>query len=226
MRSYWAVRMAQSDKQLAGGKADAGTRGAVTGGKHLDALTDLIEEIFLDCGFPASSISRGSRVELPGYFRPEKKWDLVVVHEDTVAAAIELKSQVGPSFGNNFNNRVEEAIGSALDIWTAHREGRFGLKAPWLGYIFLLEECQRSTQPVKSAEPFFEIDPIFKCASYKKRYEILCTRLVLERHYNAACFATSSSDPSTPINEPSDDLSFAAFVAAIRGRATELRISA
>ena len=48
--------------------------------------------------------------------------------------AVEFKSQVGPSFGNNFNNRTEEAIGNAEDIWTAYREGRFGRhRAPLLG---------------------------------------------------------------------------------------------
>ena len=63
---------------------------------------------------------------LPGYYRPEKKWDLLVVSNNQLVTAIEFKSQVGPSFGNNFNNRVEEAVGSATDIWTAYREKRFG----------------------------------------------------------------------------------------------------
>jgi hypothetical protein len=34
----------------------------------------------------------------------------------SLVATVEVKSQVG-SFGNNFNNRVEEAIGSATDFW-------------------------------------------------------------------------------------------------------------
>jgi hypothetical protein len=38
---------------------------------------------------------------------------------------MEFKSQIGPSFGNNFNNRTEEALGSATDIWAAYREGAF-----------------------------------------------------------------------------------------------------
>jgi hypothetical protein len=224
VRAYWDVRTAQSEKQAAAGKADAGTRGSVTGGKHLDAMTDLIEEVFIDAGFPESSIGRSSRVELPGYFRAEKKWDLVVVHDGALAAAIELKSQVGPSFGNNFNNRTEEAIGNATDIWTAYREGRFGTTRPWLGYMFLLEEASGSTKPVSVAEPYFEVDPEFSGASYKKRYEILCRRLVLERLYDAACFVTSSADPETPIREPVPELGFAAFVAGIRARAASLRI--
>lgn len=225
VRSYWRVRVAQKNKKSASGKSNSGSRSEVTGGKHLDPMAELIEEIFIDAGFPASSINRDSKVELPGYFRAEKKWDLVVVHEGTLAAAIEFKSQVGPSFGNNFNNRTEEAIGNAVDIWTAFREGRFGTNRPWLGYMFLLEEAEKSTKPVGVAEPYFDIDPEFDGASYKKRYEILCRRLLLERLYDGACFVTSSADPTSPIHEPSDDLSFATFMGAIRGRAAALNVA-
>jgi hypothetical protein len=31
-------------------------------------------------------------------------------------AAFELKALGAPSFGNNYNNRVEEALGSAVDL--------------------------------------------------------------------------------------------------------------
>lgn len=222
VRQYWVVREAQSQKQRAGGRVDAGTRGAVTGGAHMDAMAELMESIFIDAGFPPSSITQGSSVELPGYFRPEKKWDLVVVHGDALAAAIEFKSQVGPSFGNNQNNRTEEAIGNATDIWTAYREGRFGTIRPWLGYLFLLEEAPGSTKPVRVKQPLFEVDPAFVGASYKRRYELLCRRLVLERLYDAACFVTAAAGLKTPIHEPAPDLSFNAFDRAIRGRAAAL----
>ena len=105
-----------------------------------------------------------------------------------LVTAMEFKSQVGPSFGNNFNNRSEEAIGSATDIWVAYREGRFGKTlAPFIGYFFLLEDCVRVKTPVRNKEPYFKADPVFDKASYSKRYELLCRRLVLERVYTAAC---------------------------------------
>ena len=67
-----------------------------------------------------------------------------MVSDGQLVTAMEFKSQVGPSFGNNFNNRSEEAIGSATDIWVAYREGRFGkTPTPFLGYFFLLEDCDR-----------------------------------------------------------------------------------
>jgi Restriction endonuclease XhoI len=222
VRAYWEVRTTQQQRQQDAGRTDAGLRGAVTGGAQMDALAELMEETFVDAGFSAETIYRATSVELPGYYRPEKKWDLVVIHEDQLAAAIEFKSQVGPSFGNNFNNRTEEAIGSASDIWVAYREGRFGDTRPWLGYVFLLEEHPKSTKPVAVREPLFDVEEIFAGASYKKRYEILCRRLVLERLYDAACFVTSSADPESSIHEPAADLSFANIVSQIRGRAAQL----
>jgi hypothetical protein len=183
IRRYWVIRKEKT----------------VRGGKQLDAIAELVAQIFVDQGFPESSIQHGTSLELPGYYRPEKKWDLLVVHEGILAAAIEFKSQVG-SFGKNFNNRAEEAVGSATDIWTAYREGRFGDVRPWLGYLFLLENAPEASRPVGAREPFFEIDEAFKGASYKERYEIFCRRLVRERLYDAACFVTSSEDPVAPSN--------------------------
>lgn len=225
VRDYWRVRSGQARKQQTSGRVDAGLRGAVTGGAHMHAMAEVMEAIFINAGFPPSSVSRSSAVELPGYYRPEKKWDLVVVHGHTLAAAIEFKSQVGPSFGNNYNNRTEEAIGNAVDVWTAFREGRFGITRPWLGYLFLLEEAPKSTAPVRVREPFFPIDEAFRDASYKKRYEILCRRLLLERLYDAACFLTASADPDAPIHEPAPDLSFDTFARAIRARAAALLVT-
>jgi len=117
-----------------------------------------------------------------------------VVKDAQLITALEAKSQVGPSFGNNFNQRAEEAIGSALDLWTAYREGAFNKSIrPWLGYVFLLESCPESERPVKVQEPHFKVLPEFVDASYARRYELLCRKLVRERHYNAAALLTSKS---------------------------------
>ena len=142
----------------------------------------------------------------------------VIVKDRHFIAAIEAKSQVGPSFGNNFNNRTEEAMGSALDLWTAYREGAFnGGVQPFLGYFFMLEDCDASVRPVKVKEPHFKVFPEFVGASYMKRYELFCRKLVLERHYTAASFITSESE--TGLNgvyrEPANDLSFTIFLKSL-----------
>jgi hypothetical protein len=136
---FWDTRREQQRKQAITGRVDAGMRGAVTGGAQMAALELLVVEILRQVGLRELDIRTKRELELPGYYRPEKKWDLLVIAQGTLVCAIEFKSQVGPSFGNNFNNRVEEAIGSALDLWTAYREGLLGMHPrPFLGYFFLL----------------------------------------------------------------------------------------
>lgn len=219
IRFYWRTRSEQAARQRAGGRADAGMRSAVTGGNQMNAMEELVERVLIDAGIPSEFIYRRIAVELPGYYRPEKKWDLVVVADNELIAAIEFKSQVGPSFGNNFNNRTEEAMGSATDLWTAFREGLLGTSRPWLGYLFLLEDCERSKMPVRTREPHFPIDKEFRNASYIERYRVFCQRLVLERLYDASCFVTSTNDPISPvITQPDSGLTFARFIASLTGR--------
>lgn len=220
IQSYWNARARNKEKQHEGGKIDAGTRSEVTGGTQMGAMEVLVADILCETGLKKIDVKTRTALELPGYYRPEKKWDLIVVSNGQLVTAIEFKSQVGPSFGNNFNNRCEEAIGSAADIWVAYREGRFGkVPAPFLGYFFLLEECEQVRRPVRNVAPYFEVDPIFRDASYARRYEILCRRLVLERLYTSACLVLATNARRTAITQPADDLTFQRFAAALRGHA-------
>ena len=107
-------------------------------------------------------------------------------------AALEFKSQVGPSFGNNANNRCEEALGTATDLWTAYREGAFGsFPKPFVGYLVLVEDAEGSRTPVSDNSPHFPVLPEFHGASYQQRYETLCQKLVQEQLYTAATVITS-----------------------------------
>ena len=215
---YWDTRLSQQKKQQKSGKVDYGLRGAVTGGAQMDGFIELFTRLITSTGLNADFVQRKGSLELPGYFRPTKEWDLLVVKEGKLIAAIEAKSQVGPSFGNNFNNRTEEAMGSALDLWTAYREGAFHTSPqPFLGYFFMLEDCQSSQRPVRVKEPHFRVFPEFKGASYMKRYELFCRKLVLERHYTASAFITSDryNGPGGIFDTPSDDLSVKKFANAL-----------
>ena len=189
-------------------------RSAVTGGAQMDGFIDLFTDLITQSGISAHYVFRKKAVELPGFFRPSKEWDLLVVRDGTLIAAIEAKSQVGPSFGNNFNNRTEEAMGSALDLWTAFRERAYlDSPQPFLGYFFMLEDCEASNRPVNVREPHFKVFPEFVGASYMRRYELFCRKLVLERHYTASAFITSSSHDGMNgvFKTPADDLSIERF---------------
>jgi len=217
--AYWAVRAAQGKKQKAAGRSDQGARAAATGGKQMDGFISVIAELLAGAGVSSDEIHTRKAVQtLPGFFRPTKEWDLLVVRDDRLLLALEAKSQVGPSFGNNFNNRTEEAMGSALDLWTAFREGAFGNgPAPWLGYVLLLEDCEASRRPVTPREPHFHVFPEFRQASYAQRYELFCRKLVRERHYSSTAFLLSDrgSGAKGKFLEPADDLSVTQFAEAL-----------
>jgi hypothetical protein len=184
-------------RQAERGAKDQGERAGVTAGRNMDGFVHLLAELARANGLRHAQIHTGKAlVTLPGYFRPTKTWDLVVMLEDRLVAVVELKSQVGPSFGNNFNNRAEEAIGCAQDFWTAHREGAFGdPRPPFLGWLMLVEDCPPSRKPGQQiVSPHFPAFPEFEHATYLDRYDILCRKLMQERLYTAASLVASPRD--------------------------------
>jgi hypothetical protein len=215
---YWQARAQQARKQIQEGRSDQGARGAVTGGQQMAGFAALVKDLLKSAGVAKDHVYDSSALQIPGFFRPTKQWDLLVVRDAQLIAAIELKSQVGPSFGNNFNNRTEEAMGTALDLWTAFREGAFNkTHRPWLGYLFLLEDCEQSRSAIRVAEPHFKVFPEFKGASYSTRYELFCRKLVREGHYNAAAFLLSPREAGITgaYSEPAQDLSFSTFARSL-----------
>lgn len=221
VKQFWTTRRAQQSRQgSTTGRKDAGNRGAVTGGKHADGSVELIAVIVRDAGLPSATIHVAEKKPrtLPGFYRPTKEWDVVVARANDLLAVVEVKSQVG-SFGNNFNNRVEEALGTATDFWTAYREGLFAPSGrPWLGYLFMLEEHPAFLRATRRIDlQLFTVDPAFQLLGYAKRYEKVCQRLVRERFYDAACFVTSNArDGMRGIyKEPSNELSIRNFAVSL-----------
>lgn len=214
VQHYWRTRRRQEETQGTDDDQDRGYRAAVTGGGQLDGFAGLVASLLSEAGIPDDWISYGRGSDIPGFFRPTKGWDLVVVADGTLIAVIEFKSQAGPSFGNNFNNRAEEAIGNATDLLTAYeKEVLPSARKPWVGYMMLLEEAKGSTSPVRVNEPFFPVDEAFQGASYADRYEILCERLLRERLYDGTCLVLSDQRTGLEGNyrEPHPELRFRTF---------------
>ncbi len=213
---FWHTRARQASRQEQRGASDQGTRSSVTGGKQMDGFIAKITELMMRAGVPQEEIFFKKCLELPGYFRPTKKWDVIVKRGKSLVAALELKSQVG-SFGNNVNNRAEEAIGNAVDLWTAFRESAFAPStSPWLGYFFLLQDCYESrNRGDRLREPHFKVLPQFQNSTYSKRYGLLCRKLVLDRQYNAACFLMADQHRANEKEnyvEPAEDLTARIFL--------------
>jgi Restriction endonuclease XhoI len=224
IRHFWKTRESQSKNQGSKtGSRDRGSRSAVTGGAQMDGFVSLVKSLLVDGGIPEPAIFCKRGLELPGYYRPEKQWDLLVVADGQLLATIEFKSQVGPSFGNNYNNRTEEALGNATDLWAAYREGAFRTSPkPWLGYVMLLEDTEKSRAPIGVTEPHFTVFEEFRDASYAKRYEILLTKLVRERLYDSACLLLSDRTQGLKSGmyvEPSAELSFQNLATSLLAKA-------
>lgn len=166
----------------------------------MDGFVDLVRAVVVENGLSAAEVyaslqdkGPNRHTVLPGFYRPVKDWDLVVIHQGRLVAALEFKSQVG-SFGNNANNRAEEAIGMGEDLRVAFRTGLLGPPPkPFVGYLMLLEDAPESRHAVKDTSRHFGVDPVFTGASYARRYEVLCRRLVAEELYTSAALLLSTA---------------------------------
>lgn len=221
VKAFWGNREAARQKQIESGKADQGERAGVTAGKNMDGFLSLVLDIIKANGLAHAEIHQNrAMLTLPGYFRPTKLWDLLVIYKGELIAAVELKSQVGPSFGNNFNNRTEEAIGTAHDLWTAYRENAFGKQPrPFIGWLMMVEDAPESRSPVRDNSPHFPVFEDFKGASYLKRYDLLCQRLVQEQLYTTATVLTAprSAVDTGEFSQLSHMTGLKTFVTALAG---------
>lgn len=223
-----AIRVAategDSDAVAAGADPgeETGTEGSVRGGKQFDPIVNLIARFFRDAGYPESCIQTASQLELPGSYRPQKKWDLVVNWGESLVAAFELKALGGPSYGNNFNNRVEEAVGSATDVRRAFSKIYPKSEKPWLGYLFIMQDDEDSRRPVRIAKSPILVDDAWRGKSYQGRGGIFCERLLEDELYDGVCYVTAPMG-SGNLSEPSTTVGWDAFSKAIAGRISALK---
>ncbi|MGH1461983.1 MAG: PaeR7I family type II restriction endonuclease [Neptuniibacter sp.] len=192
VKSFWLVR----------------EREGVRSGKTLDAFVGLLTWVVREHGLPEATVLTGRRAQLPGFFRPTKSWDVLIMDNDTLIAAIELKS-IADSFGKNANNRNEEVLGSGVDIKEAFEEGAFeGLTRLFTGYLILVEDCDETLASVQIQMKHFRAMeefmlkpetrdqvyvrndkgeyPTVDGISYMDRFDTLCRRLMQKNLYTAA----------------------------------------
>jgi hypothetical protein len=193
--AYWGVKQAQNELAAVRNKVGAGTAGSVRGGKHFDTIAALLAKSFLEAGYAPDAIrvTKSQGLELPG-----------------------------PSFGNNYNNRVEEALGSAIDLRRAALANLFPEEKPWLGYFFIMEDAAGSRSPVQTAKGALPVDQFWEGKSYQERFAAFCERLLAEGLYDAVCYITSSAEHPQPV-ERVKSLDWRHFSAAISARLAYLQ---
>lgn len=214
---YWETRSGQGAEQRESEDSTRGRRAEVLGGTQMDSFAGLVEDILVEAGVPRESVKHDYYATLPGYFRHEKEWDTAVVHDDELLAVVEYKSQAS-SFGNNLNNRAEEAIGNNTDLIQAYEEGVFAPSPqPWVGYLMLMADNETSRTTPQLREVNFDVDDEFRNATYVDRMELLCLRMVRQRLANESAFILS--DEGRGMNgefwEPNEELRFKRFAQSL-----------
>lgn len=219
---YAALDLAAASQRLRG-VHDQGARAKVTSGNHMNGIVEVLFDDLFHSGYAMDDLffKRGD-LALPGYFRSAKQWDLLCFDGEDLMAAIELKS-INSSFGNNQNNRAEEAIGNAVDLEFATKNGLVSrrTKPPARCYVLIVCDCEKSRKPLSVPKSRYEIDPIFKGTNYQQRFEIMCSRLLDERLYEAVWLVFVDPEGET-VKEPNPALSYDVFIETI---ASQLRIN-
>ena len=209
VQSYWQTRSSQTQKQRDAGGTDQGLRSAVTGGAQMDGFIALLTKLVIEAGIDPANIYHQDSLELPGYFRPSKRWDFLVVVKRQLVAALKLQVQRDPF--NEDNQQEQEAICDALDVWAAYRKSPSAWPRPWVGLLMLVEE------PAPSSDAHGEkSQPVKRC-------EAFCRRLILERFYDSSALLLSNPEPGhrRTRSELGDGIGFNALATTLFMRAAE-----
>src|ERR1700690_3199606 len=87
--AFWGNRAKAKQKQVEAGATDQGERAGVTGGKNMDGFTAFVIDLVKANGLGHAQIHQSrALLALPGFFRPTKLWDLLVMNEGGLIAAI------------------------------------------------------------------------------------------------------------------------------------------
>lgn len=192
---HWiTVKLEQQTLSQASGRAQGGTRGSVTGGRHLAGVNQLILDQLDLIGVPDVECYANRGAVLPGYIRASKSWDLLVVVQGEPALAVEYKSMTG-SEGKNLNNRADEVIGVAEDLRLAQAHGLISENLR-RAYVFLMEVTPAVQVPVGVAVSAGSPDEEFVGASYLERMAIMCERLRDEGLYDLTWAVGVKRDPT------------------------------
>lgn len=162
-----------TDQEIAAAVADFWSvrTGGTQSAKHDKAFLNLIAAELAQLGWPAHVAKYFSDRDavVGGHFRVAKSWDIVCRDAAGIPRiCVEFKSQVD-SYGNNENNRYEEALGSGLDLRAKHGP------ATVLGFVFVICDEPATRTITKARLP--DLDPAFLNSTHIDRRRIFTERI-------------------------------------------------
>ncbi|WP_370935342.1 Shedu anti-phage system protein SduA domain-containing protein [Amycolatopsis sp. cg13] len=188
-------------------------------------LVNLVVEELVRAGLDRSAIRTGEVMSLPGAYNPApREWDLLVVEDGIPVAAVGFRADDGESVGKNFNYRVKEVLGDAVNLGRPYEPEALTAFKPCLALLFVTEDCASMTAGVRVANASFGNEFGFpECASYEDMYGIVFERLIQDGRYDAICYLASTASDEPKVREPREEMSFGRFARSIADRVAEIR---
>ena len=193
--SFWAARGASSARLAQAGRSDTGAQ--ARDARHMESIATFVRQMFLDAGMAESDVTLDTVI--PGYYRRSKNWDVVAVYKGHLVGVVELKSQES-SPSNNANNRIEEAIGSAVDAHAVQEiTGAFGTLGVWAAWGMTFNRNVETAKPRIPGSRHYPLDTAFLPFSYARQYSIAIERLISRNIYQAGWMLETWIDPNGDI---------------------------
>lgn len=201
--NFWKHRGASSARLAAAGRSNTGAQ--ARDARHMQSMSAFVRQMFVDAGLAEGDVMLDGVI--PGYFRRSKNWDVVAMHRGHLVGVVELKSQE-TSPGNNANNRIEEAIGSAVDAMAVQDlTGAFGNLGVWAAWCMTFNAHCESGKPIgrpRGTASRFSFDPAFLPMTYASQYATAIERFIAQNIYQAGWMLTTwlNSDQTVGYDEP------------------------
>ncbi|HZH16462.1 MAG TPA: PaeR7I family type II restriction endonuclease [Archangium sp.] len=189
---------------------------------RLEGFHALVSRILADNGLPEARVHTRQGLELPGYFLPTRPWDLVVMHEGRLVAALAIRSRTARSLENGFVALGEEALSTGKEMDALCRKQAFGPGLrPWFGWLVLLEEGSALTRPAAVAPTLLQVVPEYRHSTHAQWYELLLRKLEREGLFDACALLLCPEErqPSAHYREPARDLGGKRFLAHLASHA-------
>ena len=173
-----------------------GNRGIMIGGGAMDGFASAARTVALSAGVPESDIiisrsAQDKRATLPGFFRPSKNFDFVIIHDQIPVVALEFKS-INSSFGNNMNNRADEAIGQGTDLNAMYDSNGIPEGEFFSGYILCMADNEGSNTATREITlPLISLNVEMNGLSYQGRGDAMCLRLEEQSIWTCTSFLSS-----------------------------------
>jgi hypothetical protein len=176
---------------------------------RLEGFHALVSRILAHNGLPEARVHTRHGLELPGFFMPTRPWDIVVMHEGRLVAALAIRARTAQSLENGFVALGEEALCTGKEMDALCRKQAFGPGLrPWFGWLVLLEDGSALARPAAMAPTLLQVVPEYRHSTHAEWYGLLLRKLERERIFDACALLLCPEDrqQSDTYREPTRDL--------------------